>query len=182
MAAICHNRGPLWYNGKYNTMKKRYQTLWKPCTACGIVKAFFEFHGDNSTRDGLNYVCKECNSARAKEYYDENKEKMRASAARRYHSDIDSSRKYYRRKARQWLKENRSKNRARSARKNAEKLKRTPAWADMESVNFFYECCPDGCHVDHIIPLRGKTVSGLHIETNLQWLPAEENLRKSNKF
>jgi len=59
---------------------------------------------------------------------------------------------------------------------------RTPVWADKEAINFFYECCPAGYHVDHIIPLRGKNISGLHIETNLQWLPAKQNLKKSNKY
>lgn len=81
-----------------------------------------------------------------------------------------------------WYQNNKLKQRVKNQFEKAEKLKRMPAWADKEAIAEFYRNCPPGYHVDHIIPLRGKTVSGLHVIENLQYLPAKENLRKSNKF
>ncbi len=69
-----------------------------------------------------------------------------------------------------------------AVKRKADKIQRTPAWADLEVIKLFYECRPANCHVDHIIPLRGKNISGLHVETNLQWLPERDNLIKGNKF
>lgn len=60
--------------------------------------------------------------------------------------------------------------------------KRTPMWADTEAIKQFYRDKPDGFHVDHIIPLNGKLVSGLHVLNNLQYLEAKENNLKNNTY
>lgn len=57
----------------------------------------------------------------------------------------------------------------------------TPQWADHNKIWDFYDNCPPGYHVDHIYPLAGKDVSGLHVIENLQYLTAKENLSKATK-
>ena len=63
-----------------------------------------------------------------------------------------------------------------------------PPWADREAIERFYAGTPEGCHVDHVIPLANRSgartaegflVCGLHCEANLQYLPALENSLKS---
>ena len=69
-----------------------------------------------------------------------------------------------------------------AAARNAAKMKQTPPWADHKAIRAFYTACPPGHHVDHIVPLKGKTVCGLHVLANLQYLPASENIAKGNKL
>lgn len=74
-------------------------------------------------------------------------------------------------------------------RRHAAKLRATPAWADVDAIKAVYAAArrlteETGIehHVDHIYPLRGRTVCGLHVHTNMQILTATENKRKSNRF
>jgi hypothetical protein len=77
------------------------------------------------------------------------------------------------------------------AKYRAAKLNATPRWLTKEhwdQINYQYGKCHllsqqtgVSCHVDHIIPLQGKSVCGLHVPWNLQILIAEDNIKKSNK-
>lgn len=73
--------------------------------------------------------------------------------------------------------------------RRAAKLERTPVWSDDSAIRKMYDEAgkitrSTGIphHVDHVIPLQGEKVSGLHVPENMQILPASENIRKSNKY
>jgi 5-methylcytosine-specific restriction endonuclease McrA len=79
-----------------------------------------------------------------------------------------------------------------NAKRRAVKLSATPNWLtteDFERIAELYTCTQmfrlytgQEYHVDHIVPLQGKDVCGLHVPWNLQVILASENLRKSNKL
>lgn len=76
------------------------------------------------------------------------------------------------------------------ARRYARLLRATPNWACKESIKDVYEirdvmnalCETKNFHVDHVIPLAGEKVCGLHVAGNLEVIEDKENLRKSNKY
>ncbi len=69
------------------------------------------------------------------------------------------------------------------SRARLRKLKKaTPKWANLDKIKEIYINCPNGYEVDHVIPLNGSVVSGLHIENNLQYLSVKDNRMKSNSF
>lgn len=76
-----------------------------------------------------------------------------------------------------------------TAKRRAFKIDATPSWSEIEEIKELYKLCnkiskETGIlhHVDHIVPLRGKNVSGLHVIANLRIIPASENLAKGNKL
>ncbi len=74
---------------------------------------------------------------------------------------------------------------AKARKRDQAKLKRMPSWLTKEqikAIELMYVNRPEGYHVDHIVPLQGENVSGLHVPWNLQYLPARQNLVKSNRF
>lgn len=58
-----------------------------------------------------------------------------------------------------------------------------PNWANLEKIKQIYkEAQEKGLEVDHIIPLRGKYISGLHVEGNLQLVSKHINCVKGNRY
>jgi len=93
---------------------------------------------------------------------------------------------------RRWVSEHPEKKNADTAKRRAAKLQRTPLWLTQKhhiQIEQFYQeaveiskMVGEFYHVDHIVPLQGKTVSGLHVPWNLQIIPAKENISKGNRF
>jgi hypothetical protein len=91
-----------------------------------------------------------------------------------------------------WKLENRGAVNASWTKRHVAKLNRTPKWTtkeDLETIkhiyivaNQFSKSFGTEYHVDHIIPLQGKLVSGLHVPSNLQIIPAMDNIKKGNKY
>ena len=125
---------------------------------------------------------------------------MRAYGAKRYRDNIDAAkaqrRRHYqdnkqpyldnakrqRAEGYNWRDKNKKRHNYHLAARKAAKMQRTPVWADMDAIAAVYAACPNGMAIDHVIPLRGKTVSGLHIASNLQYLTKAANSAKGNKY
>jgi len=136
-------------------------------------------------------------------YKANNKDKVKASKkkwADKNKSRVSKVQKIYRElnkesikeRLRIWGKNNPHKVNALSAKRSAIRKERTPKWLNNEylvEIEKYYKKAKDmsistgiSYHVDHIIPLQGKTVCGLHVPWNLQIITATENLKKGNKL
>jgi hypothetical protein len=72
---------------------------------------------------------------------------------------------------------------AKVRKRQAAQLDRRPIWCcDKDCKAIYKEARRLKLTVDHIVPLQGELVSGLHWAHNLQLLPASVNFSKSNKF
>ena len=121
---------------------------------------------------------------RNKEYYQENRDAVLESA-RKYRQENPDV-------AKTWRKANPEKTIAYKASRRARKKQAQPPWLTEEHINQIIDKYKNSKHmkkltgiehhVDHIVPLKGENVCGLHVPWNLQVIPAKHNLEKKNHF
>jgi len=99
------------------------------------------------------------------------------------YKDVDKQRAY----VAAWKRDNAHAPRAHNASRRTAKLLRQPVWSEKQQIRAVYKCAArlTKClqtqfHVDHILPLQGQLVSGLHVMSNLQVISAAANSRKKN--
>lgn len=122
------------------------------------------------------------------EQYAKNREKDLERSKLAYQANAEDRKA----KQRHWSKTNRGTANALAKNYKLKKINATPAWLS-ESQILHIKCKyqlaamlnihgVEAWHVDHIVPIRGKDVCGLHVPWNLRVIPAKENMTKGNRI
>ena len=126
-----------------------------------------------------NGSCAACDNERGVKWAKANRNKHNANAQ----AWREANREKARAASKAWTEANRQKVRIKVNSRYSGQRERTPLWANLDAIRAIYaEAARNRLHVDHIVPLKGKLVSGLHVENNLQLLPLSENIRKTHHF
>ena len=155
----------------------------KTCTKCDTNHPETFFNKDRTRPDGLYPQCKDCSRKACQRVYVKYHD-AHVAANRRWKAE-NRHKPEHRAQARAYSKAYSAANPDYVKRWNdlrAAAIKRaTPPWVDLAPIKAFYVARPKGHHVDHIEPLHADDRCGLHVLWNLQYLPAEDSLRKYNK-
>lgn len=181
----CKETKPFEEFSKHSQKKDGYYSYCKVCKSIKDKKSYDKY--------------KEARYASSVEWKNKNKEKVRAykrswnSKNKEYFTNWNKENiEHVREERRAWKKANKAKVNAQTRKRQAAQLQRTPKWLTehdykvMESKYAMAAWLSDVVgikyHVDHIIPLRGDNVSGLHVPDNLSIILAQENMNKGNRY
>jgi hypothetical protein len=161
--------------------------MTKICSKCNIEKELKHYHKKKTGRLGVRATCKLCRVRESRERYKKNKVKIDA-VNRQWAIDNREAKRII---GNRWNKNNRACVNFNDAKRRARKKNAFPKWLtdlQLSQIKSIYKKCAEyrsmglNMHVDHVIPLQGKTVSGLHIPANLRIVTAEVNMRKGNTY
>ena len=165
------------------TNPNKYYYTGKPCRNGHVGARFVSSRASVECAQLRNQS--ESHRKATKKYYRKNADSMKDYAiswAKANPESIKQIQKTY-------AENNRAKCNAKVSKRYHAKLQRIPKWANLDKIALIYaeaqrltEETGIEHHVDHIIPIQGKRVSGLHVESNLRVITKEENLRKGNRF
>lgn len=160
----------------------------KQCNTCECVKSVDEFYPEKRGLFGRRGECAACNKAKKYGYREANKDRLTEMKRAQYikHRDkVLAQKKQYRR-------DNHGAIIALATARKGKVRLRTPKWLSADDkwlikeayrlASLRTEMTGIEWHVDHIIPLQGKDVSGLHSIENLQVIPWIDNIRKRNRY
>jgi hypothetical protein len=160
----------------------------KQCTKCKEFKDLTEFHKSGRGKGGLLPRCKVCENKRTAAWGAANRERSNAIKDKYRYANQEKVAAQIKR----WSKNNPGKKAAQVRKRQAAKIQRTPSWLTKEQLRemqgFYIEAArltkETGIphEVDHIIPLQGKIVSGLHVPWNLRVTTMKINRCNSNKL
>lgn len=166
--------------------------LCAACKVCRNARRKAAYYKDPAKEVAASSAWNKANPERLranrKRAYHRNPEPIRAQASDYYSKNVDRVKAYQKK----WRNENPAACLALKAKRRARKLKATPNWLTREhhaEIEDFYLIAStltahmgEPYHVDHIVPLKGSRVCGLHVPWNLQVLTGVENSRKKNRM
>jgi len=161
--------------------------LNKFCRGCSQDKPVEGFSKSSARKDGLQSRCKICCAKTTKSWKISNKEANYETNKRWFAKNPESLRKnsrahYQRNSVSECLRTSQKR-----LKRNLSRDTFLSKFYESEIKNFYWLAkdlelvSGQKYHVDHIVPLQGDNVCGLHVPWNLQVLPADINLSKGNK-
>jgi 5-methylcytosine-specific restriction endonuclease McrA len=151
----------------------------KKCRKCKRILDFKEFYKNEKTADRFFNSCKSCWLSQCAE----RRKKLGLGFNKEYLDKYyEGNKDRYYQLSREWKKKNPHVIRWQVACGSKRLKTATPKWVDKDSMRVIYYKCPKDMQIDHIVPIKGKIVCGLHVPWNLQYLSPKENRTKKNKF
>lgn len=187
---LCRKCGESFAGARCKPCWAKYMRSWNVANPDKVKANAFRKHERNRETDNLrNKLWRERNPEKVDAYW-------RAFHAANKHKEVE------------WNRRKRIKNRAKNsdtqrryhearpglknlwdANRRAIAKQATPGWANKFFIAEAFhlaklreQICGGNWHVDHIVPLQSDKVCGLHVENNLQVIPARHNLTKSNVY